>query len=399
MDFFCFSTCSFFSHFIAFDLRLSGSGFDAFFFFDLQLLFPFYCLWYKAVVFCFDGFILFFDLRLLFPFYCLWFKPVGFKLWWTFFVFRLASSFPIFAFHLRLSKSGFDGFFFSNCSFFSHFVPLGLKPSGLAFYGFFLFFDLHLLFPFYCFWLQTIGFRLWWIFFVFRLAASSPILLPLVKGRRVQALRDCFSFSICSFFFHFIAFGYRLSGSGFDGFFLFFDVELLFPFYCPWLKAVGFRLARFFFCFSTFCFFSYFIAFGLRPSGSGFDCFFLFFDLQLLFPFYCLWFKAVGFRLWWIFFVFRLAASSPILSRLVWGLRAQALMDFFCFSTCSFFSHFIAFDLRLSGLGFDAFFLFFDFQLLFPFYCLWYKALVFWLWWIFFVFRLAASFCILFSLV
>ena len=46
----------------------------------------------------------------------------------------------------------------------------------------------------------------------------------------------------CSFFFHLIAFGLRPSGLGFDGFFVFFDLQLLFPFYCLWFKAIGFRL-------------------------------------------------------------------------------------------------------------------------------------------------------------
>ena len=50
-------------------------------------------------------------------------------------------------------------------------------------------------------------------------------------------------------------------------------------------------------CFSTSSFFFHFIAFGLGPSGLDFHGFFLFFDLQLLCPFYCLWFKAVGLRL------------------------------------------------------------------------------------------------------
>ena len=54
---------------------------------------------------------------------------------------------------------------------------------------------------------------------------------------------DLFGFSTCSFFFHFVTFGLRPSGSGFDGSFWFFDLQLLF----------------------------HFIAFGLRPSGLGFD--------------------------------------------------------------------------------------------------------------------------------
>ena len=132
----------------------------------------------------------------------------------------------------------------------------------------FLFFDLHLLFLFFCLWLKAVGFRLWWILFVFRFAASLPILLALVKGGRVQALTDFFCFSTCSFLSHFIAFSLRPSGSSFDGFFLLFDFHLLFPFYWLWFKAVGFRLSWFFF-----------------------------FDLQLLSPFYSLSLKTVGFRL------------------------------------------------------------------------------------------------------
>ena len=94
-------------------------------------------------------------------------------------------------------------------------------------------------------------------------------------------------------------------------------------------------------------------------------------DLQLLFPFYCLRFKVVGFRVRNIFFVFRLAASFSISLPLVEGRRVSVFMDFFCFLNCSFFFHFIAFGLRLWGLGFEGFF---------------------------FVFRLAASFSVLLPL-
>ena len=52
-----------------------------------------------------------------------------------------------------------------------------------------------------------------------------------------------------------------------------------------------------FFCFLIWGFFFHFIAFGLSPSGLGYDGCFLIFDLGLLFPFYYLWFKSVGFRL------------------------------------------------------------------------------------------------------
>ena len=66
---------------------------------------------------------------------------------------------------------------------------------------------------------------------------------------------DFFCFSTCSFFFHFIAVGFRPSGLGFDGFF----------------------------CFSTCNFFFHFIALGLRHSGSGFDSCFFFFSLAASF--------------------------------------------------------------------------------------------------------------------
>ena len=156
--------------------------------------------------------------------------------------------------------------------------------------GFFWFFDLLRCFQFYWLWLKAVGFRLWWIFF---------------------------SFSTSSFFSHIIGFALRQAGSSFDGFFLFFDFQLLLPFYCLWFMAVGFRLWRIFFGFSTSTFFSRFIAFALRPSGSDFDEFFLFFDLKLLFPFYFLWFKAVGFIFWWIFLFFDLLLLFFILLPLV----------------------------------------------------------------------------------
>ena len=52
-----------------------------------------------------------------------------------------------------------------------------------------------------------------------------------------------------------------------------------------------------FFCVLFWGFIFHFIAFGLSPSALGYVGFFLFFDLGLLFPFYCFWFKSVGFRL------------------------------------------------------------------------------------------------------
>ena len=207
-------------------------------------------------------------------------------------------------------------FFFSTCSFFSHFIGFGLRPSG-SFLDAFFFFDLQLLFPFYCLWFKAVGFRLQWIF----------------------------CFSTCSFFSHFITISLRPSCSGFDRFFLFFDLQPLFCFFSLWFKAVGFSLWWIF----------------------------LFFDLQLLFLFYCLWCKAVGFRLWFIFFLFfDLQLLFPILLALVKGRRVQALMDFL---------------------------MFFDLQLLSPFYCLWFKAVGFRHWEIFFVFRFAASFFIFLPLI
>ena len=51
-----------------------------------------------------------------------------------------------------------------------------------------------------------------------------------------------------------------------------------------------------FFCVLFWSFFFHFIAFRLSPSGLGYNGFVLFLDLGLLFPFYCVWFKSVGFR-------------------------------------------------------------------------------------------------------
>ena len=67
--------------------------------------------------------------------------------------------------------------------------------------------------------------------------------------------------------FHFIVSGLRLSGIGFKEFPLFLDLELLFPFYCLRFKAVGFRFSWIFFGFYTSSFFLHFIVFGLRLSG------------------------------------------------------------------------------------------------------------------------------------
>ena len=56
-------------------------------------------------------------------------------------------------------------------------------------------------------------------------------------------MKDFFGFLTCSFFFHFLAFGLRTSGLFVDLFFLFCDLQLLFAFYCFWFKAVGFKLS------------------------------------------------------------------------------------------------------------------------------------------------------------
>ena len=141
------------------------------------------------------------------------------------------------------------------------------------------------------------------------------------------------------FIFHFIAFGLSPSSLGYDGFLLFLDLGLIFLFYCFWFKFVGFRLWCFICCFMIWGFFFHFIACGLSPSGLGYDGFYSFFDLRLLFPFYCLWFKSVGFRLWCFFFCF-----------LIWG----------------FFFYFIAFGLCSSGLGYDVLFVVLWFGAFFP---------------------------------
>ena len=183
---------------------------------------------------------------------------------------------------------------------------------------------------------------------------------------------DVFFFLTSTFFCHFVAFGLRPSGSGFDGFFLFFDFQLLFLFHWFLLTAVLFRLWRILFFASTCSFFSHFIGFGLRLSGSFLDRFFLFFDLQLLSPFYFLWFKAVGLSLWWIF---------------IWFFDLQLLFPFYWlwFKAVGFFPWRILFLFRLAAS--------------FSFFSLWVKLVGFRFWWIFFVFRLAPSFPILLALV
>ena len=110
-------------------------------------------------------------------------------------------------------------------------------------------------------------------------------------------MMDFFCFLIWGFLFHFIAFGLIPSRLGYDGFFLFFDLRLLLPFYCLGFKSVGLRLLWIFFVILICVFFFHFIAFDLSSSGLDYDGFFLFFDLGLLVQFYCLWFKSFGFRI------------------------------------------------------------------------------------------------------
>ena len=161
-------------------------------------------------------------------------------------------------------------------------------------------------------------------------------------------MMDFFRFLIWVSFFHFIPFGLSPSGFGYDGFFLFFELGLLFPFYWLWFKSVGFRLWLFFLSFWFRTLFFHFIAFGLSPWGLGYDGF-LFFLSWGFFFILCLWFKSVGFRLWWFFFcVFE------------WGLV-------------------FPFDwLWFKSVGFRLWWIFFsDLRLPVPFYCLWFKSVSF----------------------
>ena len=154
-----------------------------------------------------------------------------------------------------------------------------------------------------------------------------------------------------------------------------------------------------FFCFSTSSFFFSFYCRWFKAVGLRLWCIFCFWNCGFFFPFYCRWFKAVRFRLWWIFCISWLPASFSLLLPLLLNPLVEALMDFFCFSTCSFFFHFIDFGLRASGSGYDGFFLFFDLELLLPFYCFWFKSVGFRLWWIFFLLWFGVSFSILLPLV
>ena len=151
-------------------------------------------------------------------------------------------------------------------------------------------------------------------------------------------------FSTWGLLFYVTAFGLKGSGFGSDVFFSFFDLRLLFLSYCAWFKGVGFR----------------------------FWCILLVFELRLLFLCYCGSFKGVGFRLWCIFWVFWPEAS-------------------FCYVT--------AVRLRVSGLGSDVFFGFFDLRLAFLWYFAWFKGVGFRFRCRFLVFRLEASLFMLLRLV
>ena len=74
-------------------------------------------------------------------------------------------------------------------------------------------------------------------------------------------------------------------------------------------------------------------------------------------------------------------------------------MEFFCFSTCSFFFHSIALGLRSSGLLFDAFFCFSTCTFFLNVIAFSLRPLGSGFDGFFFVFRLAASFSILLNLV
>ena len=68
-----------------------------------------------------------------------------------------------------------------------------------------------------------------------------------------------------------------------------------------------------FFCVLVWGFFLHFNASGLSPSGLSYDGYFVFFDFGLFLPIYSFWFKSVGFKVCWIFFVFLFWSSFSIL--------------------------------------------------------------------------------------
>ena len=147
-----------------------------------------------------------------------------------------------------------------------------------------------------------------------------------------------FPFSTWGFFFYVTALGLRVSGLGTDVLFWFFDLTLLFLCYCAWCKGVGFRLWCLFWFFDMRLLFLCYIA-SFKGVGFRFGGIFCFFYLRLFFLCYCDWFKSVGFRFWCFF----------------WG----------GFSTWGFFFYVTGLDLRVSGLACDLFFWFFDLRLVF----------------------------------
>ena len=59
---------------------MSDLGSDVFYwYFDLRLLFLYYCGFFKGVGLGSDVYFSFFDLRLVFLYYCAWFKGVGLR--------------------------------------------------------------------------------------------------------------------------------------------------------------------------------------------------------------------------------------------------------------------------------------------------------------------------------
>ena len=163
--------------------------------------------------------------------------------------------------------------------------------SGLGFDVVFWFFDLRFLFLCYCAWFKGFGLRLWCIILVFGPEASFCLLLRLVLGGRVRFRCIFFGFSTWCFFLYVTAVGLRVSGLASDAFFWFFDMRLVFLCYWATFKGGRFRLPYIFFCFSPWGCFFYVTALGLRVSGLVSDVFFR--CLRWGFPFYA---TAIGIR-------------------------------------------------------------------------------------------------------
>ena len=116
---------------------------------------------------------------------------------------------------------------------------------------------------------------------------SAMSLVGIYPGKAsLKLLSQCY-------YLWFKAVGLRLSSI----FFLVFDLRLGFPCYCLWFKAVGFRFSSIFFLVLDLRLVFHVTAFSLRPSALDFHRFVSLFDLRLLFPYYCLWCKAIGFGL------------------------------------------------------------------------------------------------------